>query len=298
MTIDSAGAKILLVDDNPANIDILIELLEEYDVRAVLDGESALDTVQEEVPDLVLLDITMPGMDGFEVCRRLKDSSRTKEVPVIFLSASNDDASVLKGFEVGGVDYITKPYRAKEVLARVKTHIQLFIAMQQLEKIATTDELTGISNRRKFFMRSVKLIEQAKNKRIPLYLAVIDMDGFKPINDNYGHDIGDAAIKAVVDATKELMPPKICFARLGGDEFTLMLTGTEEKVLKQLDLLRKKVETMRIPGSGVHVSLSIGVTRLSEDTDTIHSLLKRADKALYHAKKAGGNKVAAHLKSS
>ncbi len=294
--IDYRGAKILIVDDNPANIDILIELLDEYDVRAVLDGESALEAVKEETPELVLLDITLPGIDGFEVCRRLKNMPGVKEIPVIFLSASTDDASIVKGFELGGVDYITKPYRAKEILARVKTHVQLFRAMRKVEKIAMTDELTGIANRRKFFLRTPRLIEQAKAKDIPLFLMIIDLDNFKPINDRYGHDVGDRILKAFTQSAKELLPPNSCFGRLGGDEFCIVLGGKQEKIFKQMEMLRAMIEKMGLSGlPQLKVTLSIGIAKLSESDDSIRSLLKRADEALYKAKESGGNKIIANI---
>jgi len=295
MNLDVKGSKVLVVDDNPANIDILVELLSDYDVRAVLDGESALEAVREELPDLVLLDVTMPGMDGFDVCKQLKTSARTKEIPVIFLSASDDDSSILRGFDAGGVDYITKPYRASEVLVRVRTHLQLYSALRQLERIATTDELTGVSNRRKFLMRSEGLIRQAKAKNVPLYLAVIDLDGFKPINDTHGHHVGDAVIRAFASAAKEILPPNSCFARLGGDEFTVMLSGHEGSVLKRIELLRSLTEKIRVKGHDVKVAASIGVSRLSGPDDTIQSLLERADEALYQVKEKGGNTVIANL---
>lgn len=295
MNIDVSGSKILVVDDNPANIDILVELLSPYDVRAVLDGVSALEAVKEELPDLILLDITMPGMNGFEVCARLKASARTKEIPVVFLSASDDDQSILKGFEIGGVDYITKPYRAKEVLARVKTHLQLHKALRQLERIATTDELTGVSNRRKFFMRAERLISQAKTKQIPLYLAIVDVDKFKPINDDYGHHIGDTALKTFSSAAQEILPSGSCFARLGGDEFVLMLSGTQEGVLKRIEMLRTLANKLRIKGHDIQITVSIGVSKLQNPDDTVRTLLKRADKALYQVKEKGGNGIGTNL---
>lgn len=295
MNLDISGAKVLVVDDNPANIDILLELLSDYDVRAALDGSSALEAVKEELPDLILLDITMPGMDGFEVCRRLKSVSRTKDIPVIFLSASNDDASILKGFEIGGVDYITKPYRAKEVLARVRTHLQLYTAIRQLETIATTDALTGISNRRRFFMRAEGIIRQAKERNIPLFLAIIDLDGFKPINDTHGHDVGDAVIKGFSNAALEILPPNSCFARLGGDEFVTILSGNKEGVIKRIEMLRSLITKLRVKSHDVHVTASIGVSMLSHPDDSITSLLKRADNALYTAKGKGGNTVTSNF---
>lgn len=292
MKVDYKGSKVLIVDDNPANVDILLELLSDYDVRVVLDGRSALDAVSEELPDLILLDITMPGMSGFEVCEKLKASSRTKEVPVIFLSASDDDASILHGFDIGGVDYITKPYRSKEVLARVKTHLQLFHALRKLEKIATTDDLTGIPNRRKFFIRAAHLMEQAKARNIPLYLFLIELDNAKEINDTYGHSVGVRFVQGFADAAKEVLPPKSCFARLEGDEFAIMLSGNRDKALKKIEMLRAMVEKIRpIRGKQFSVSISVGMTQLKPDDAEIQSLLKRADLAVHDAKEQGGNRL-------
>lgn len=296
MSVTDNGSKILVVDDNPANIDILLELLQAYDVRAALDGESALKTVLEDLPDLILLDVSMPGMNGFEVCKRLKASGRTKDIPVVFLTADHEDASVLKGFEVGGVDYITKPYLAREVLARVKTHLQLFHALRQLSELAMTDPMTGISNRRKFFLRAHRLIEQAKQKNVPLFLALIDLDGFKAMNDTYGHDAGDLIIKRFANTTAELLPEGSCFARLGGDEFILMLSGSKDRIAKQLEMVRVMASRIKpIAGQDLKISTSIGLSVLRDKNDSVDTILKRADRAVYKAKEAGGNKIVANL---
>lgn len=296
MNVQHEGSRVLVVDDNPANIDILLELLHAYDVRAVLSGESALEAVHEELPELILLDISLPGIDGFEVCRRLKASSRTKDIPVIFLSASTDDASITKGFEIGGIDYVTKPYRAKEVLARVKTHLQLYHALQNLKKIAMTDELTGIANRRKFNMRAQRQVEQAKAKNIPLFLFLVSLDDFKEINDNYGRHVGDRFIQGFVEAARELLPPNSCFARLGSIEFVIMLSGNQTKILKQMEMLRAMVEKIRpVRGKPISVSVSIGMTNLKAPEDTLERMLKRADIAVSEAKESGGNTIKANI---
>lgn len=296
MNIADTGSKILVVDDNPANIDILLELLQEYDVRAALDGESALKAVVEELPDLILLDISMPGMNGFDVCKRLKASARTKDIPVVFLTADHEDESVLKGFEVGGVDYITKPYLAREVLARVKTHLQLFHALRQLSEMAMTDPMTGISNRRKFFLRANRLLEQAKQKNAPFFLALIDLDGFKTMNDTYGHDAGDLIIKRFASATSEMLPEGSCFARLGGDEFILLLSGSKERIAKQLEMVRRMASRINpIPGQDLKISTSIGLAALRDKNDTVDTVMKRADRAVYKAKEAGGDRIVANF---
>jgi len=135
---------ILIIDDNPGNIDFLLGLLTEYDISAAVDGERALDQISQEIPDLILLDVSMPGMDGYEVCSIIKSNPETKDIPVLFLSANTDAESIVKGFDVGGVDYITKPYRPREVLARVETHLKLKQLRDELEKMAYEDPMTGI----------------------------------------------------------------------------------------------------------------------------------------------------------
>ena len=134
MVLDKQTSKILIVDDNPVNIDFLVELLKEYDARTVIDGPSALEAVLEEKPDVILLDIAMPGMDGFEVCRRLKADERTRSIPIIFISILEDERDKVKGFQAGAVDYIAKPFQPEEVLARVRTHLRLRRLTEKLEQ--------------------------------------------------------------------------------------------------------------------------------------------------------------------
>ena len=284
--LDFSKSKILIVDDNPANIDILLELLADFDVRAALDGESALEAVKEELPDLILLDITMPGMDGFEVCRRLKANARTKSIPVLFLSASSDADSIIQGFEVGGVDYITKPYLAQEIIVRVQTHLKLQMSLRYLERIANIDELTGISNRRRFFTRSTKLFEQAKAKGVPLTAFVIDIDRFKLINDTYGHAVGDSVVKNFAAYVKKSLPKLNCFARLGGDEFVLVLAGMHADQAKaQVEALRANLEKINL-SSDITVTISVGMAVMDDSDSDIDVLLGRADIKLYEAKKS------------
>ncbi|MDA3946278.1 MAG: diguanylate cyclase [Helicobacteraceae bacterium] len=290
-TVDVSKSKILIVDDNPVNIDILLELLEGFDVRAVLDGMSALEAVNEELPDLILLDITMPGMDGFEVCRRLKADPKSKNIPVIFLSASADDESIVKGFDLGGVDYVTKPYLAKEIVARIQTHLTLRMAMRTLDRLANLDELSGISNRRQFFARASRLFDQAKDKNIPLFLFIIDIDKFKTINDTYGHATGDKIIRGFVTKVKKNLPKAHCFARLGGDEFVLILAGMrKDQARDQVEQLLLNIEqTDIIPGSDISITISVGMGELKAKDRDIDELLARADINLYEAKKTRNN---------
>lgn len=287
MKVDFSKSKILIVDDNPANIDILVEMLNTFDVRAALDGISALEAVQEELPDLILLDITMPGMDGFEVCRRLKEDPRYKEIPVIFLSASSDTDSIIKGFDLGGVDYITKPYIAREIIARVQTHLKLQMTMRVLDRLANIDELSGIANRRRFFTRFSNLFDQAKNRNIPLFLFIIDIDKFKLINDTYGHAIGDKVIKGFTESVKTHLTNISCFARFGGDEFAVVLTGMrEDQARQQLEKLRTYIaETKIVSNQDILFTISVGMAEQQSTDRGIDDLLARADFNLYRAKK-------------
>ena len=285
--IDYTQAKILVVDDNPANIDILLEVLSNFDVRAALDGESALEAVSEELPDLILLDIAMPGLDGFEVCRRLKKDPKAKSIPVIFLSANSDAESIIAGFELGGVDYITKPYISQEVIVRVQTHLKLQMSLRYLERLANVDELTGISNRRRFFKRSTKLFSNAKAKGTPLTIFVFDIDHFKVTNDTYGHAIGDKVLKGFASLVKRTVPDISCFARLGGDEFVMIIADVaSEKAKAHIEQLRKDIARFSfVTEQHVKTSISVGMAVLSTTDSDIDMLIARADIKLYEAKK-------------
>jgi len=286
MNIDFTKAKILIVDDNPTNIDILVELLQGFDVRAALDGHSALDAVKEELPDLILLDVVMPNLDGYEVCRQLKLHSKTKNIPIIFLSANTDESSIIKGFELGGVDYIKKPYLSLEVLIRVKTHLKLKMSLEYLEHLANVDELTGISNRRRFFKHAHILFEQAKDGRQAMHLFVFDIDFFKQINDTYGHGTGDEVLQAFTKLTKKHLPKANCFARLGGDEFIIILPGiSAEQAQNEIEKLRMAISTASLASNtSVKVSVSVGMASFEEVDGSVTDMITRADGKLYKAK--------------
>ena len=285
--MDCSGAKILIIDDNPGDLDFLVELLDDFDIRTVIDGQSGLDAVKEETPDLILLDINMPDMNGFEVCRRLKENEESSSIPIIFLSARNDADNIVKGFEMGGVDYITKPYLPKEVLARIKTHLRLCKAIHTLDTLANIDELTGIANRRNFFSRANIYLEEAENREEPLHIFILDLDNFKSINDTYGHAVGDTIIKDFVEIINTNVPNIKTFARLGGDEFVLILTNiSAHEARQQLNNMRMLVEKSHFrPHNSAHYTVSIGMATQMRHELSIDPLLLRADINLYKAKK-------------
>ena len=284
--MDCSGAKILIIDDNPGDLDFLVELLDDFDIQTVIDGQSGLDAVKEEIPDLILLDINMPDMNGFEVCRRIKENEESSSIPIIFLSARNDADNIVKGFEMGGVDYITKPYLPKEVLARIKTHLRLCKAIHTLDTLANIDALTGIANRRNFFSHANIYLEEAESKEEALHLFVLDLDNFKSINDTYGHAVGDTIIKDLVRIINTNVPNIKTFARLGGDEFVLILTEISAHHARQkLNNIRMLVEKSHFrPRNSAHYTVSIGMATQMRHELIIDPLLLRADINLYKAK--------------
>ncbi len=279
---------ILIIDDNPSNIDFLLGLLTEYDISAAVDGERALDQIAQEVPDLILLDVSMPGMDGYEVCSIIKSDPKTKDIPVLFLSANTDAESIVKGFDVGGVDYITKPYRPREVLARVETHLKLKRVMDDLERMANEDPLTGIANRRRFFEKANRLFTKVRSESLPLYLFAVDIDKFKEINDTFGHDVGDEVIKLFVEIVKGELGKDDCFSRFGGDEFVIMMMRmNQEKALDVVKRIQNKIsEKHFILDYLVDFSVSIGIAKVEYFDENIDALIKRADKSLYKEKRS------------
>ena len=284
--LDYKNSKILIVDDNPGDIDVLVEILHEFDVRTVLDGESALQAVEEELPDLILLDITLPGINGFEVCTRLKKIAQSAHIPIIFLSIRTDVDNILKGFDLGGVDYITKPYLPKEAVARIKTHLRLCRAIETLHDLANIDPLSGIANRRHFFTHATAIFEQAKKEPTSLFLFIIDIDNFKLINDTYGHAVGDKTILALIKSIQTNVSNIVSFARLGGDEFVLMLKDIDKEGAKQqLEKLREHIaSSLLVDEHAVPFTVSIGMTEFQESDESIDTFLLRADINLYKSK--------------
>jgi len=185
---------ILIVDDTVANLDILGELLKKYDVIDATNGEDALEILEDEKVDLILLDIMMPDMDGYEVCSRLKNNSNTKDIPIIFITAKTDEDSIEKAYEIGGIDYVTKPFRPKELLARVKRELQLQELQSELKLLASTDPMTKLYNRRYFTKMAEHTLDLVKREKKDLSIIMLDIDKFKNVNDTYGHQVGDDVI--------------------------------------------------------------------------------------------------------
>lgn len=282
-------ATILIVDDSKENITILLSLLDQYDVLVALSGEKALKMVEKHRVDMILLDIVMPKMNGYEVCEILKSKEESKEIPILFITAHSDDESIEKAFEVGGNDYVSKPFKAVELLARVKMHLKLRETLESLAYMATRDFMTGIYNRRKFFELTEKMFDENDN----LYAIMIDIDNFKKINDTYGHPFGDSVIQKVVNALKEHILDDMVFGRIGGEEFAILSIVDSLEILNVLaEDMRKTVELLEFKyhETSVKVTISIGISHKISN-DTLDMLLFRADEALYEAKGIGRNRV-------
>ncbi len=283
---------ILAVDDTVTNLDILVDLLHDYDVIEATSGDEALVIVDEEEIDLILLDIMMPGMDGYTVCRKLKESEKNQDIPIVFITARSDEDAIEKAYDAGGVDYVTKPFKPKELRARVKIQLEHQEMIDKLEYLASHDPMTGIYNRRKFFeLANRKFTDNPEN----LYAAMMDIDNFKKINDTYGHPTGDLVIKAVTGVISENIDDNSVLGRLGGEEFAVVCHhSSQEQVVARLESIREKVEQLEVRNEKdelIRCTISEGIAKTDATTKNLDELLNRADEMLYKAKGSGRNKA-------
>lgn len=301
MSVSPVRPIILIVDDVPLNVQILAEALAAtYRIKVANNGKDALMIAQREPrPDLILLDVMMPEMDGFEVCRRLKSESITQKIPVIFVTAKNTDSDEELGLNLGAVDYITKPFVIPVTKARIRNHILLKQQADLLESLSMMDALTGVSNRRRFDETLMLEWKRAAREATAISLIMIDIDCFKQYNDHYGHGAGDVCLQMVAaELASGVVRPSDLVARYGGEEFAVILPDTQHDAALQIaDRLRDRVEKMVLPHAyseaAAVVTISVGVA--SEDSVTENSLMKNlseaADRALYQAKAKGRNRV-------
>lgn len=287
---------VLIVDDIPLNIHILAQALSDiYTIRAANSGERCLQLAQDQCEeiDLILLDVNMPLMDGYEVLRRLKAAPSTANIPVIFVTDMQEDADEEKAFSLGAVDYINKPIRPTIVQARVGTHVTLKHQRDALVQLATRDQLSGLYNRHYLFEAAEQSIATAQRHGHGLSVLMCDIDKFKDINDTYGHATGDVVIGAVAQVLQENCRREDIVSRYGGEEFVIVLSRCD------LPLARKKAENIRIDVEAIKVlerpvTLSIGVANMEPGHEDFETLLHYADGALYKAKHLGRNRVMCH----
>jgi len=299
-TIPAQGAearppRLLVVDDQPVNIQALYQAFAaDHQVLMATNGRQALALCASQQPDLVLLDVMMPEMDGHEVCRRLKADPATQDIPVIFVTAHNDEAAETQGLEAGAVDFISKPINPKIVRARVKTHLTLKAQADLLRQWVYLDGLTGVHNRRCFDERLATEWARAQRSGSALSVVLLDVDCFKRYNDHHGHQAGDDCLRRVAACLRQgIKRPGDLLARYGGEEFVCLLPETA--LPGALDFARqlgRSVAALGIthadsPVSGV-VTVSLGVcSKAANASGTAQALLREADAQLYIAKSRG-----------
>ena len=291
---------VLIVDDVPMNVQVLGEALSrDYRIRVATRGEDALAIAAgADKPDLILLDVMMPGMDGYEVCRRLRAEAATKNIPVIFVTAKGEVEDEEKGLDLGAVDYIAKPFHIPIVRARVRNHMSLKLKADLLEAMAMLDGLTHIPNRRRLDETLEMEWRRASRGGGCISFVIADIDFFKRYNDHYGHGTGDECLKAAAAAMARVVArPGDLLARYGGEEFAAVLPDTDLEGAQHLaEALRSAVAALSIrheySGAADRVTISVGYsTAMRFDGLGVADLMASADRMLYQAKERGRNRV-------
>ena len=293
--------RILVVDD-AKDTQLLLEFdlgAAGYQVTSCDSGEESLVLLDTLAIDLILLDMYMPGLSGLETLTKIKAQAKSAQIPVIMLSASTDEDEVVASLELGAGDYVIKPYVAKVLLARIRTAIRLKEKTAQLEYLAKTDFLTSMNNRGSFFELSSNAISLANRAEQPLVVAMFDIDLFKQVNDNFGHDAGDQVLRVFGQNMTEVFRDYDIVGRIGGEEFAVCLPNTSSgDAYIACERLRQQVEQQRINITNtdsksikINITVSVGLVLADDDYLTIDELLKQADSALYFAKENGRNQV-------
>lgn len=290
--------KILIVDDSPVQATQLKAILEdEYDVNIAQTAEDGLSKASSGDFSLILLDVVMPGMDGFTLLKKLQEEIITQSVPVILITSLTDVANEQRGLILGAVDYIAKPFSPLIVKARVNTHIKLYHYRRLAEQQSMTDQLTGIANRRRYDLYSVTKWREAVRLQIPFSICMFDIDHFKVYNDTFGHPAGDKVIAAIAKTVSSHLKRSTDFlARYGGEEFVALSMGdSSEKMFEHLKKIRQAIEDLHIPhnpATSEWVTVSVGgITVIPSAEGSYSSFLKLADTMLYDAKRYGRNRV-------
>jgi diguanylate cyclase (GGDEF)-like protein len=319
-----AGMKVLVVDDSQANLLIIREVLSGLKLKITesISGEGALKVLLSNLPDLILLDITMAGMDGYETCKTIKADKKFSHIPIIFITSLTETKDIIKGLSLGAVDYIVKPFEKEEILHRVHNQLVLrksFIERQsmieelkdlsekkdllineltelkeQLELSSKTDPLTNLLNRRGAMELIEKEISRFHQTNIPFTLVLSDIDHFKHVNDTYGHDAGDFILNKMGEIFNSNHRKYDRVARWGGEEFLVLLPETEIEDGKRLaENFRGEIEALELEHKGheIPITMSFGVSQYGLGSDSLDSCLKIADENLYEAKDSGRNLV-------
>ncbi len=282
---------VVLADDDPSIRLMVRHVLEseDFDIIEASDGLEAIKAVEKHHPALILLDAVMPGIDGFTTCQQIKDKGHT-DIPVMMITGLDDDASVERAYEVGAIDFITKPIKWAVLKHRVKSVVAKVIAERKVQLLAYRDTLTSLPNRLLFADRLEQAVIRSERSRTSMALMLVDIDDFKLVNDSFGHDAGDKLIKAVGELISKSLRRADTIARLGGDEFAVIIEGIEgpDDAISIADNLTTILEhNVRLDDQETYTSASIGIAIFPEDGKDARTLLKNADTAMFRAKENG-----------
>ncbi|HEX8500221.1 MAG TPA: diguanylate cyclase [Pyrinomonadaceae bacterium] len=302
---------ILVADDEPVNLALIKRRLEweEYRVETAEDGGQAVEAARRTLPDLVILDVMMPVLDGLQACRLLKEDPATRDIPVIFLSALDDTDTKVSALALGANDYVSKPFRVEELLARVRVAIRLKRERDRLRQraeelrrsaeaaseMSMTDALTGLLNRYGLQRALQRELSEARRYGRPLSCLLLDVDFFKAVNDTYGHAAGDTALAQAARVLSESVRGSDVVCRYGGEEFLVLAPETGTEGARALAEKIRRAFSSRLFGDGGRtfpLTLSAGVAQLGPD-ESGNDMIVRADEALYHAKQSGRDRVEA-----
>ncbi|MCL2636800.1 MAG: diguanylate cyclase [Oscillospiraceae bacterium] len=289
---------ILIIDDEKANISALKTLLNaDYKIYAAKNGRDGIETAEEFTPDIILLDVIMPDMDGYEVIAELKKSEKTWNIPVIFITGLDNLGDEEKGLNLGAADYIPKPFSPSIVKLRIKNQIDMINQLRTINRISVTDQLTGIKNRRGFDEYMNREWGRTIREKLPISFLILDADNFKNYNDTYGHQQGDIALQTIANILKtSLRRVTDIAARWGGEEFVVLLPNTDKNgIMEVAEKIRSEIEKTPIPllsGELTVITVSVGVNTLVPAPETeLRDFIDKTDEALYTAKRTGKNKV-------
>lgn len=289
--------KILIVDDNYLNNRLLTDILEDenYTVYSTESGLAVLEMASRIKPDVILLDIVMPGMDGFEVCKLLKSDFDLKDIPVIMVTSKTEGNDVKNALELGAFDYIKKPIDEIEIIARIKSALRLKEKQDELKELAIKDGLTGLYNHVTLIELFEKELERQRRNNESISFAMLDIDYFKEINDTYGHLAGNIILEEVSNILRNSVRSSDIVGRYGGEEFSLVLPDADKQSAFLLcERIRKRIEdySFNIRSKLIKITVSIGVFfKDSKDSITGIDIIQKADEELYKAKNGGRNKV-------
>ncbi|MBW1858492.1 MAG: diguanylate cyclase [Deltaproteobacteria bacterium] len=300
-------AKILIVDDSKLIAHVAKTMLTKkgHEVMLAQDGKAGLEAAKSGQPDIILLDLIMPVMDGYEVCQHLKEDETTQEIPIIMVTSKAETSDKVKGLQMGALDYVTKPFDEAELIARVNIHLKLRELYQEvqeqnilLQEMANRDGLTGLYNHRYFHEQLSQDFLRARRYHETISCVLLDIDFFKKFNDTYGHQTGDVVLRALAEVIERSIRESDLAARYGGEEFALIMYHTDKAAaIEAAERLRHMVESHEVKDNGnvLQVTISVGVATFPHET--IHDakeLIEFADQALYKAKDNGRNRVEAH----